>query len=767
MLALTPAALGGAHDLLARALVLVVLTAGALAALAVLLSRARGSQATDPSPGLSVGLAGAAFSGVVGALVAVQLGGAGALVWMVLACLAGAAIQSAELRLSGAPVLPRDSAAIGQALAVARALAATLAALVAGAALHAQQTAEAATLMAPIAPWAVGLGLAALTGLAVSRGPGRWLGPVALVGLAVHAALMLLLVFGDTGALSQVFATMASEAFGGAAAVGGVLGVAAQGVLRAAVAGATGGLDQAAALGRRGAWSAPLVTAAVALLTGLGAAVSGSTVPVEVAGRELLPLEQPLRAGLAPSEYGQLIVLPKDAGLEEGKKYPVVLRADPRGHKYGELFREENIVAVPAWDFTRGVDTVILRDKDPVRGANPGFDLRIPVTRELVNTKVGPFLKLRPVDPTINIRQLMVGRELVGPFLNIDDVRFEAGVLRGFQLAGGERMSLVREPRPKDAPPSPPLRDLITLNYAGPFPDHGQAAPPLALAAPVDGGLQPGTVVHLRLDPPARGLELGFVNRLGELEVPPWDFLAATDTVVLRHREDPTLDQRVRVHNYVMSGRLRFAPSDCEIARTLSIRCSERDPLDFEKLAKAMPDYSAPYLEPPSYHFAAEVHHGARLPAEQAATSLALIPVHPQAAPTGNPGVDLYRPHPGEVLRTGMTGPFRDQDATGGLLAALAQRNGRPLAGLGALALVALALAGLLQWLRAGTKPAMQLLGSAAAPGFTALFVLAVAIGPAVGLAPLLAIADVAVAVAVLLGLARLLVWLPRLRRGE
>jgi hypothetical protein len=61
----------------------------------------------------------------------------------------------------------------------------------------------------------------------------------------------------------------------------------------------------------------------------------------------------------------------------------------------------------------------------------------------------------------------------------------------------------------------------------------------------------------------------------------------------------------------------------------------------------------------------------------------------------------------------------------------------------------------------------MQLLGSAAAPGFTALFVLAVAIGPAVGLAPLLAIADVAVAVAVLLGLARLLVWLPRLRRGE
>ncbi len=769
MLALTPAALGGAHDLLARALVLVVLTAGALAALAVLLSRARPSSPTaDPSPTtqLSAGLAGAAFSGVVGALVAIQLGGVGALVWMVLACFAGAAIQGAEARLSGAPIQARGTTALGQAFSVAQALAATFAALLAGAALHTQQAAEAANLSASVAPWAVGLGLAALTVLAL-RGRGRWLGPVALVGLAVHAALMLLLVFGDAAALSQVLASMSSEAFGGAAAVGGVFGVAAQGVLRAAVAGATGGLGQAAALGRRGAWSAPLVTAAVALLTGLGAAVSGASTAVEVAGRELLPLERPLRAGLAPSEYGQLIVLPADAGLEEGQKYPVVLRADPRGHRYGELFREENIVAAPGWDFTRNVDTVILRDKDPVRGANPGFDLRIPVTRELVDTKVGPFLKLRPVDPTINIRQLMVARDLVGPFLNIGDFRFEANVLRGFKLAGGERMSIVREPAPKDALPSPALRDLMTLNYAGPFADHGEAAPPMALAAPVDGGLQPGTVAHLRLDPPARGLELGFVNRLGELEVPPWDFLAATDTVVLRHRDDPSLDLRIRVRNYVMFGRLRFAPSDCEIARTVKIRCNKREDIDFEKLAKLLPDHSGPHLEPPSYHFAVEVHHGARLPAEHAETSLALIPVHAQDAPSGNPGADLYHPHPGEVLLTGMTGPLRDQDAAGGLLAALAQRSGRPLAGVGALALVVLALAGLLQWLRAGKHPAVQLLGAAAGPGFTVLFLLAVALGPAIGLAPLLRIADVAVAVAVLLSVARLLVWLPRLRQSR
>lgn len=748
MLALIPAAPGGALDLLARTLVLVVFTAGGLAALATLLSRGpRGAAAARP--GLAAGLAGAAFSGVVGAIVALQIGGAGALLWLVLACLAGAAIAGAEARLTARLYAPRNTAAIAQALTVGQALAATLAALVAGAALHAQQAAEAARLTASAAPWAVGLGLAALTALAL-RGSGRWLGPVALLALAVHVALMLLLLVGDPAALSQVLASMPGEAFGGAAAAGGVLGAAAQGVLRAGVAGATGGLGQAAALGPRGAWGAPLVTAAVALLTGLAAAVGGTATAKEVAGRELLPLERSLRAGLAPSEFGQLVVLPADAGLAEGEKYPVVLRADPRGHRYGEVFRDENVVAAPAWDFTATVDTVILRDKDPVRGANPGFDLRIPVTRELIDTKVGPFLKLRPVDPAINIRQLMAARELVGPFLNIGDYRFEGGVLRGFKLSGGERLSLVLEPRAKDAPPGPSLRELITFNYFGPYPDHGEAAPPLALAAPVDGGLVPGSVAHLRLDPPARGLELGFMNRLGELEVPPWDFLAATDTAVLRHREDPALDRRIRVRSRLAFGRLRFWSDD----------------IDLEKLGKLLPEHSGPYLEPPSYPFAVEVHRGTRLPAEHAETSLALIPIHPQRAPTGNPGVGIYRPHPGEVLLTGMTGPFRDQDAAGGLLEALAQRRGRALAGLGALALVALALAGLLQWLRAGTHPATLLLGPAAGPGFTALFVLCVALGPALGLAPLLQVAEVAVAVAVLLGLARLVVWLPRLRRG-
>ena len=751
MLALIPAAPGDPQDLLARTLVFVVLAAGGLAALALLLRR--GPRLGGGSPPLAGALAGTAFAGVVGGLLAAAIGGPGALLWLALAGLAGAALQAAEVRLPDLSSRSEATGPAGQVLSVSHALAATLAALAAGALLHAQQAAEVARAASSTAPWAIGLALAALTTAAALRGPGRWLGPAALVALAVHLALMLVLLAGDRAALSAVLGDMSEQAFGGAAAAGGLLAAAAQGVLRAAVAGATGGLGHAAALGPRGAWAAPLVAAAVALVTGL-AALGGQTVAAPAAGRELLPLERSLRAGLAPSEYGQLVVLPADAGLAEGQRYPVVLRADPRGHRYGDVFREENIVAAPGWAFTRAVDTVVLRDKDPERGKNPGFDLRIPVTRELVETRVGPFIKLHPVDPTLNIRQLMTARDLDGPFLAIADHCFEAGVLRGYQLDSGERLSLFAEPRPqaKDDPPVPALRDLITLDYAGPYPDTGTPAPPLALAAPLAGGLVPGTVAHLRLETPTRGLELGFVNRLGELEVPPWEFLAAADTAVLRHRDDPALDRKIRVRSRIAFGRLRFWSEE----------------IDLDRLGELLPEHSGPHLLPPDYRFAVEVHHGARLPADHAETSLALIPVHMHRAPTGNsnPGLGLYDPHPGEVLLTGMAGPFLDEDRAAALVRALAHGHGRTVAGLEAAALVVLALAGLLQWLRAGLSAATRLLGTAAGAGFGLVFALCVAVGPGLGLAPVLRVTDVTVAAAVLLATTRLLVGLPRLVRG-
>ena len=152
MLALTPATLGGAHDLLARALVFVVLTSGLLAGLALLLSRRRGPggapvpvaepvPTAEPVP-MAAPVLGAGFAGIVAALLAVGLGGPGALPWLVIACLAGAAIHQLEARLAGPLHQIHGTGPFGQALNIGHALAATLAALAGGALLTAQQTAE-------------------------------------------------------------------------------------------------------------------------------------------------------------------------------------------------------------------------------------------------------------------------------------------------------------------------------------------------------------------------------------------------------------------------------------------------------------------------------------------------------------------------------------------------------------------------------------------------------------------------------------------------
>ena len=745
MLALIPATLGGPLDLLARALVFVVFTAGALAALAGLFGR---RPAGPRAPVAQVAYA--SFSGIIAALLAVSLGGPGALIWLVLACFAGAAIHKIEARLPGPEnqasspddTVPRVVLSVGHNLAV------VLVALSAGALLLAHQAAELSGAVGPVLPWACGLGLAAATFFGTrGEASGRWLGPLTLVSLGLYVALVLSLLASGPP-LWPVLGDMFRAAFSadaGTAALAGGLAAAAQGALRAAASGAVGGLS-APPSNQRGAWGEPLVVAAVALLTGLAAHAAQLNTPAPVAGRELLALEHHLRGGLAPSEYGQLIVLPPNSGLEEGKRYRLVLRADPRGQKYGEAFRDENVVAAPAWDFTRTVDTVILRDKDPERSKNAGFDVHIPVRRELVDTRVGPFLKLYPQDPNINFRQLMAARDLDGPFLNDADYSFEAGVARGFHLSDGARTSLVAEPRPADAPKNPELRDFVAFNYAGPFADGER--PPLALTAPITSGLEPGSVVHLRLDPPARGLELGFVNRLGELEVPAWDFLAGTDTAVLRHTSDPALDRSVAVRSRLAFGRLRFTSPELEL----------------DQLATSLPEYSGPYLLPASYHFAVEVHRGTRLPADLAKTHVALIPVHPQTAPSGNPGVTTYDPHPGEVLLTGMTGPFLDQEAAGTLVTALARRFGPLTAAVGVAALLVLALVSLVRWFAVGLRSARGLFGRAPEFGFGLAFLVCVALGPALGLPQLLRAVDAIAALAVLLGLTRLIARLPRAR---
>jgi Na+/alanine symporter len=739
--------LGETHDLLARALALIVLTSGVLVALALLLVRRSTAAGPAPEPVAGPGdLAGAGFAGVVAGALAVALGGAGALAWLLVAALIGGALKVGEVH--GLRAMSDPPGPIGQAFRGLHAAAAVVAALAAGALLHAQQAAEVARVAFPWTFAGLAAGLSLGTGLCllwIAARPGsRALTGAGLTALGVWVVIALWFLAGDRAAAGAAIQDAARLAGTGEAALGGLLGVVAQGVLRAAVAGSAGGLGQAAP---PAPWRGSMVAGFVALLTGLAVHAAGVTARAPVADRGLVALEPNLRTGLLPSEYGQMISVATDGPLAEGQRYPVVLRADPRGHRMGTLFRDENIVAVAVLDILRDVDTVILRDKDPERAKNPGFDLRIAVTKEVVQTPRGPFYKLAPVDPDINIRQLLIARDMDGPFLGAHDYPYVASVVRGFQMTTGERLSLFEEPRAKETPADPTIRDLVTLNYAGPYPDHGEPAPPQALVAPADSGLEPGTLAHLRLEAPPRGLDLGFINRLDELEVPPWQFLAACDTAVLRHKQDPALDREIRVTHRLAFGRLRFSSPD----------------VSFATLAADFPDHTGPHLRPPAHRFSAEVHTGARLPPEHQA-NLALVPVHMHPAPTGNPGWGVYEPHPGEVLLTGMTGPYFDEAPAGSLVRAMARRWGPQPAGLAALCLLVLALAGLVAWARAGQRSAQRLFGPAVGPAFAVVFVVCIGLGPGLALVPVLRIADVAVAIAVSLGLAGLVARLP-LRR--
>lgn len=757
--------LGETHDLLARALAILVLTGGVLVALALVIHRR--PAAARPTAGLAaasepaspqVGLVGAGFAGVIAGALAIALGGPGALAWLVIAALVGAVLQVGE-RAHGLRAMSDPPGTIGQAFRGVHAAAAVVAALAAGGLLHAQQAAEAAR---AAFPWsraglaaALAFGTAAALLIAALRPQrARLLASAGLVALVLYVLTALWFLVGESAAAAAALGEVLRLAGTGDAALGGLFAAVAQGVLRAAVAGATAGLGHT--LPPEGPvpspWRGSLVAGLAALLTGVVFLAAGASARVPVAGRDLVALEQNLRTGLIPSEYGQMIGVAPEGQLAEGQRYPVVLRADPRGVRLGTVFRDENIVAVPAWDILRDVDTVILRDKNPERGKNPGFDLRIAVTRERVETPRGPFFKLAPVDPEVNIRQLIAARDMDGPFLEAHDYPYVASVVRGYQMSSGERLSLFEEPRPAGVPPNPTIRDLVTLNYSGPYPagpglDLGER-PPQALVAPADSGLAPDTIASLRLEPPLRGLDLGFVNRLDELEVPPWQFLAACETAVLRHKTDPALDVEIRVTQRLAFGRLRFTSPDVSFAR----------------LAADYPEHTGPHLRPSAYRFKAEVHTGARLPPSRPDASLALVPVHMHSEPTGNPGWGIYDPHPGEVLLTGMTGPFLDEDAAGTLVRAVARRLGPPQAGLAAVCLLVLALAGLAAWGRAGQTAARRLFGPAAGPAFAVAFVACVALGPSLALIPVLRIADAAVAVAVALGLAGLLASLP-LRR--
>ncbi len=726
---------------LAFALLAVFVAAGLLVAVA-----ARAPQLRR-RPRLGAPVAGVGLAAIAGGALAHKLGGPGAIAWWWVLALLGAGLHWAEGRL-GRPDDPGRSDRVVSVLQFCSGLAVLVAALSAGALLHAQQAAEALREGLGLAPLGAGAVLAGLVlaGLALAgRGkaegaPSRVLALTSMALLAGFVALALAAALGDLGATSTGLSAMVAGAWSSEALAGGLAAAAAQACLWAALAAGPG-------LGGEGEGEERALVAPVgALVATLSALLVAAGEPA-VAEPRPVALERHLGIGLQPSEYGQTIVIDPAAGLETDKKYEVVMRADPRGHLAGELLTG-NSVAARALDTLADTDAVILRDTDPARARDPGFDIRVPCAREVIKTRAGEILKLTPLDPELDLLRLMRARDLAGPFLPMRDVHIVGSVRSGLApQTGATRTLLYEEPRPPGAPRNPSLRDLVSIGYSGPYLDPGGAsvAAPLALVGAEGFAPAPGARLALRVDAPARGLEIGFINRLDELEVPPWDFLAGTTVALLRHKDDPALDRRIPVVGRLAFGRLRF---------------SSRDPeLSFGDLS-AFPDHTGPYLLPQSSRFAVEVRTGARLPPDFA-DRRALVPLHTQRE--GNPGSGLYAPHPAETLRAGMLGPFRDLTGAAQVLPALA-RLGPAGPVTGALLLTGLALVGVFFWVRAGARAACRVFGGGGA-GLAALVLGGVLVGPLCDPALLLCVALPAVALASSLGLLALILQIPRLTR--
>lgn len=783
-------------SILGTTLVILVVIAGAAV---LVLTGARGLRrlplvllADGGARGLTAeGLAASAgLASIAGAALAVQWGGPGALVWLWIAALLalGVAWLEAWLAHRGRPtddaagdaLSPRKAlfAGFGGAAPIfagAHALALALAAIGVGALLHGQQAAAIAREVAGAPSWATSLALAAIAAPLV-LGTGLKGQPMAMTlrrallrvipaAVGVYVLCALAVVLADVPAASAALRRALAAAFEPDAARGGLAAGAftalTHAVLRATMTGVGIGAlgpspELAGARDREEAAARSMLTPAIALavvgtLSALPILAQETAARAPIAGRELVSLEVHHSRGLLPSERGQTFVLPRDTPLEEGKRYAMVLRADPRGHKLGQLLREQNMIALPHWRIAHSTDTVIFRASDRRLADNPGFDVVVPVAREVATAASGrEYLKLTPRDPKVNFRALMTALDLDGPYLVVGDYGFEAAVERA--LSGhpsfGEHLALYQPAeaaaiRDRD---DPTLRELLAAGMRGPYLESDEAPLPDALVAAE--GFTPaiGERVHLRMEAPARGLEIGFLGRTHELEVPAWDFLAATDTAILRSKTDPALDLRFPVHSRLVGDRLRFS--------------SALPGLDFAKV-QAITSHEGPYLAPPPYTFTVEAHSGLRLP-EALRRRRTLIPVD------GDPAGAAAPRHPAlaEVLSSGMEGPFLDAEGAGALAIAWRRVLG---AGAWAPAIAALLLAilGLWAWAGIGARAISELLGAGAEPAYRVLFLGLCALAGGVALLGLLDLIDVSVVIAGQLALLAMIAGLPQVLLGD
>lgn len=721
---------------------------------------------------------------IAGGALAVGLAGPGALPWVWVASLFGAGIVHAEVALS-ARFRRRDeggrwSFGLAEALlaqgergtsilAFGVAITAGLAALVFGGGFQSAQIAGALSLLAEAEPLTVGALLAGLVApfligpaalrQRLRRGLLRF-GP-ALIGIYVGFAGILLLSrpsFGET--VSTMFNDAVRFESMAAGGLGGAIGIAMlMGLVRTVMAtqlglGTAGALEEIRQVedpDRAGAavMTVPvLVGLLVTTVTGLLVAASGEA-PLETLdarrgpNAEMIYLERAEGVGLEPNlDLGQLVVLDDDSELEVGRRYPMRLRANPRGHGgSGVLLPDDNAIRIARWSNAQAVSTVVFRDKDLVRARNPAFDVRVEVERVEERDEQGRVaIMLRPVDPEVDLAALAQSKS--GPFVVLEDFRFQAGV--GELGDGRKAIYMERDP---EWPLDPVLRQLtVDMGFRGPFPDTAasDAHPPWGFIAREELDEPIGRVIRLRMRAPDRGLDPDRVGKLvavrpellgdelqpnerelrsiGELRTPPWDFLAGATHVVLRSTEDPSLDLRYRV-------RVRRAEDGA-----LAFRSHDPTAIDFAQImVSGLKGYEGPFLVAPDYELDVVVRSGARLPATLASHRV-LVPLGVPPEPIGPPGDGaLYRPHPHELLLAGMEGPYRLREGLPLVAAAVDRSSGSGSGALGVALFTLLGLASMAIMGAAGGRHLGRVFGPGADLGFRLAFLAMVGLMPGLG----------------------------------
>ncbi len=753
-----------------------------------------------------------------GGALALEFGGPGAIGWMWVATILGMALTYAETFLalrtrdsggSGPTTYLRHCAGkLGPALGSLYALVALAFALSAGSALQSQQSGAMLGGLFAVSSLKIQLAVALIAAPAVLMPKGKIRAVLVTLAPAMVAAYLLLLVTviaqGSTALsdhLQTITDAMFSSTTGGAGiASGGLLVVLSWGVTRATLASGSG-LGSAAISADPGTTSddpldhgtahklaassmlAPLLAGgvittltALALMThGVNAAQriddpqrtaqsdtpSDKDVPADYRALE----RAHSRGSKASMKWGQTLVMPVDTPLKAGMAYPMVFRANPRGHLFGKVspLEDKNAVVISNFAIAKNIDTVVFRDAHKLRRHDASYDLRIAVTSELhALPNGGELLALTPADPKYDLKKLRTHR--TGPYLVLEDFHFQGTIGAAFSPDNkiGQHLAMF-ENRAEDAPLNPQLRTILSLGFRGPYFDNDKPRPPVALLAQEQLDAEIGERITLQMQSPARGLAIGqLIEKDGVLRTPAWDFLADTTTAILRHNDDPSQDLHIPVSSKLVDSFLQFESTRPDI-------------LDFRH-AREMKQFTGPYLSVPDYVFDVEVHSALRAPdprnleAEKRnqqrgplANRKSLVPIHPFTEPKGGEG-ELFHPHPASVTRIGMRGPFRVRHGSA-QIADLFQKSlgkARPLAGI---LVLFLAVTTMMGWSLRAEQLARHLFGPRAAIPTRVLFLVVAVAGGALTLDPLLKTVDGLMLPMALLNLMALLALYSRFKR--